>query len=105
MLDASTSSVVQLASLTRSDITALFDLAQHMVVDGVWIAADRARNPLCDCVDVTTHDVAGPAMSIGVLASGSYFYMDHRSSAVRIGRDLEDVLEQAGLSAAKRASA
>jgi hypothetical protein len=86
MPDASTSSIVQLPSLTRSDLETLFNVAHCMIVSGVWMSADRARNQFLDCVEVTTCDVSGPAISIGVLTSGRYFYLEHRSSAGASGQ-------------------
>ncbi|HEX4195619.1 MAG TPA: hypothetical protein VHY80_21090 [Stellaceae bacterium] len=91
--------VIHLQSLTRADITALERLADAMIASGSWLSAERARDDQCDHLKVATRDVCGVAFSLGVLASGRYFYMDHRSSAVLLGEDLAEILEQAGLSA------
>jgi len=90
--------ITQLRSLTRSDLLTLERLAHSMMIAGLWISADRSRDTCCDCLKIATYDVSGAALSIGVLASGRYFYMDHRSGAVFLGEDLEDVLVQASLS-------
>jgi hypothetical protein len=98
MPDDMRNAVVQLQSLTRSDLLTLDRVAHSMIIAGLWISADRSRDAHCDCINVITYDVSGAALSIGVLASGRYFYMNHRSSEVCLGEDLDDVLIQAGLS-------
>lgn len=90
--------MIRRLALKPSDITALDGLAQRMIAAGLWLSAIRARDIHCDCFEITTDAISGASLSIGVLASGRYFYMDHRSSAVYLGNDLEHVLSQAGLS-------
>ena len=98
MPDASTATMVQPLALTKTDLIALDRLTRRMIAAGLWVSADRSRDPHCDCVEIALDTISGAALSIGVLASGRYFYMDHRTSAVHLGDDLDDVLAQAGLS-------
>lgn len=99
MPDALPTSIVHLPALTRADVAMLEHLVQCMIIAGLWISGDRSRNPHCDCIEVLTQETAGPALCIGVLVSGRYFYMDHQTSAVVLGETLDDVLSQVGLSA------
>lgn len=98
MPDASTATMIQPLALKQTDLIALDRLTRRMITAGLWISADRAHDPHCDCLEVALDTISGAALSIGVLASGRYFYMDHRTSAVHLGKDLDDVLAQAGLS-------
>jgi hypothetical protein len=99
MPDASTIvSMSRSLALKSPDILALNRLARQMIAAGLWTSADRANDLHCDCIEIATDAISGPSLSIGILASGRYFYMDHRSSAVHLGDDLDDVLTQAGLS-------
>jgi hypothetical protein len=88
----------QSLSLRQQDIMALERLTQRMIAAGLWISANRVGDSHCDCFEIITDAISDAALSIGILASGRYFYMDHRSSAVHLGGDLDDVLAQAGLS-------
>jgi 2C-methyl-D-erythritol 2,4-cyclodiphosphate synthase len=99
MPDASTPpSIVRRLALTATDLVTIDRLAQRMIVAGLWLSAHRLSEPHCDCVEIATHAITDATLSIGVLASGRYFYMDHRTSGVHLGDDLDDVLTQAGLS-------
>jgi hypothetical protein len=98
MPDASTTTMVRRLALKPADLTTLDALAQRMIMAGLWISANRTGDIHCDCFEIATDSISGASLSIGVLASGRYFYMDHRSSAVHLGNDLDDVLAQAGLS-------
>lgn len=98
MPDASTASMAQPLALKQTDLIALDRLTRRMISAGLWISADRSHDPHCDCFEIAIDTVSGAALSIGVLASGRYFYMDHRTSSVHLGDDLDDVLAQAGLS-------
>jgi hypothetical protein len=101
MPDASTASLSRPLALNAPDIVTLDRLAQRMIAARLWTSAHRSHDPHCDCLEIATDAISGPSLSIGILASGRYFYMDHRSSAVHLGDDLDDVLAQAGLSFAE----
>jgi len=98
MPDASATAMIRRIALKPADLTALGLQAQRMIAAGLWISANRSHDIHCDCFEIEIDAISGIALSIGVLASGRYFYMDHRTSAVHLSNDLEDVLAQAGLS-------
>lgn len=98
MPDASTIPMIRRLALKPTDLIALEQLAQRMITAGFWISANRSQDIYCDCFEIATDAISGTSLTIGVLASGRYFYMDHRTSAVHLGNDLDDVLAQAGLS-------
>lgn len=86
------------ASLPPNDVLMLESVATAMVTAGLWQMALHFRDLGCDYFEIQRRDAQGSKLSIGVLASGRYFYMDHRSGAVGFGATLAEVLELSGIS-------
>lgn len=97
MFPASKEALSTAGRLTRADLLLMRRVSMQMVVGGLWQSAYRAADGSCDCFEIERTDERRSALSIGLLPTGRYFYMDHRTGEVRLAGTLSEVLDQVGL--------
>ncbi len=97
MFPASKEALLASARLTQTDLLLMMTVATQMTAGGLWQSADRATDETCDCFEIRRADESCSALSIGLLPTGRYFYMDHRSGEVWLAGTLSEVLAQVGL--------
>jgi hypothetical protein len=85
------------ARLTPEDTALIGKVSQLMISANLWRSVERRQDVDSDFFEVYVHGYQQPALSIGVLPTRRYFVMEHRSSSVRIGVSLAEVLDSSGV--------
>ena len=90
--------------LSPADIDLIDRVAQQMISANLWRSIDHRQDVGSDLFEIYSPGYHRPVLSVGVLATHRYFYMDHRDSSVRIGGSLAEVLDGAGVMPSMRPS-
>jgi len=85
------------ARLSAADIDLIGRVARQMISASLWRSVDHRQDIGSDLFEIYSPGYHRPVLSVGVLATHRYFFMDHRDSSVRIAASLAEVLDDAGV--------
>lgn len=85
------------ANLSAEDLRLLRGVTSQMIALGLWESSCRSTDDTCDCFEIHAKDEKHSTLTLGVLPTHRYFFMDHRTGNVDIANTLVELLDRAGL--------